>query len=486
MKNMKSFIAKSLMAIFLLFSGGCANYLEEEVFTEFDPGALLQTEKGIESVLIGAYDELHTTGFFGRDMYFTLSEFPTDMTTSSGGGFERQAVLYINYQWDPVQGILANTWNQYYRAIRNANSLLDNINNVTALSNEQVARFSAEASFIRADAYYRLYDLFGGVPLVTTTESLDFEVRRASETEVVEFIISELEQAADNLPVTADVRGRATRGAALAVLCKVYLNAKQWQNCADTAQEIIDLGIYNLFPDIETLFAVENEANNEYIYVHPAVAQPGEGHVYMPHAFPPRFPIQANWENFGAQFRTLTGFVNSFDENDRRLNLILREYTDLNGDFIELVEDSEGNPLDNARSFKYVPDVNANARWSGNDQPVVRYADILLSRAEALNEIGGPNQESIDLINQIRLRADVAPLVLADFSSTEELRDHILAERGWELFSEGKRRQDMIRQDKLISNAIERGKNAQPFHRLYPIPQREIDANPNLEQNPGY
>ncbi|MEO1009766.1 MAG: RagB/SusD family nutrient uptake outer membrane protein [Bacteroidota bacterium] len=486
MKRVNSYIIKSAMVLFLGLFGGCDEYLEEQVFTEFDPDEFLQTEKGIEGVLIGAYDQLHTTSFFGRNVYFTLSEFPTDITTESGGGFERTALLYVNYEWDPAQGILASTWNQYYRAIRNANSLLDNIGGVTALSEEQIALFSAEASFIRGDAYYRLFDLFGPVPLVTSTESLDFEPPRATESEIIDFIISELVSAADNLPITVDQRGRATRGAALAVLCKVYLNLGQWQACADTAQEIINLGEYSLFPDIETLFAVENEDNAEYIYVHPATAQPQEGNVYMPHAFPPNFPIQDNWENFGAQFRTLTGFVNSFDPNDRRLNLILTEYTNTNGDFIELVEDDEGNPLDDARSFKYVPDPNANARWSGNDQPVIRYADILLARAEALNELNGPNQESIDLINQVRQRAGVAPLQLADFASTEQLRDHILAERGWEFFSEGKRRQDLIRQGKLISNAVERGKNAQDFRTLYPLPQREIDANPNLEQNPGY
>jgi len=486
MKRINSYIIKIIVTIVLGLFSGCTDYLEEEVFTQFDPDDLLQSEQGIERVLIGAYNELHSTSFFGRDIYFTLSEFPTDITTESGGGFERTALLYVNYEWDPAQGILSNIWNQYYRAIRNANSLLDNIGNVSSLSQEQIARFSAEASFIRADAYYRLFDLFGPVPLVTTTETLDFEVNRASENELVEFITSELARAADNLPTSVEARGRATKGAALAVLCKVYLNTKQWQNCADTAQEIIDLGVYSLFPEIETLFAVENEDNGEYIYVHPAVAQPGEGHVYMPHAFPPNFPIQANWENFGAQFRTLTPFVNSFDSNDRRLNLILTEYTNIDGDFIELVEDSEGNPLDNARSFKYVPDPNANARWSGNDQPVIRYADILLSRAEALNESSGPSQESIDLINQVRQRAEVPPLQLASFASTEQLRDAILAERGWEFFSEGKRRQDLIRQDKFISNAIARGKNAEPFRALYPLPQREIDANSNLEQNPGY
>src|SRR5690606_39797988 len=109
---------------------------------------------------------------------------------------------------------------------------------------------------------------------------------------------------------------------------------------------------------------------------------------------------------------------------------------------------------------------NAISQNNGNDIPVVRYADILLSRAEALNELSGPNQESIDLINQVRTRAGIDNLQLASFSTKEQLRDHILAERGWEFFTEGKRREDLIRMGKFISGALSRGKNAKPTHVL--------------------
>src|SRR5690606_12480916 len=117
----------------------------------------------------------------------------------------------------------------------------------------------------------------------------------------------------------------------------------------------------------------------------------------------------------------------------------------------------------------------------GNDIVLMRYADILLARAEALNEISGPTQESIDLINEVRVIAGVPELQLVDFPDKESLRDHILAERGWEFHTEALRRQDLIRHGKFISGALARGKTAaRPHHVLYPIPQREIDANPNL------
>jgi len=109
-----------------------------------------------------------------------------------------------------------------------------------------------------------------------------------------------------------------------------------------------------------------------------------------------------------------------------------------------------------------------------------------MSRAEALNELNGPTQEAIDLINQVRTRAQADAITLAEYPDKESLRDFILAERGREFYDEGLRRDDMIRHGKFISNAVSRGLNAKPFHVIYPIPQDQIDNNPNLEQNPGY
>ena len=206
----------------------------------------------------------------------------------------------------------------------------------------------------------------------------------------------------------------------------------------------------------------------------------------MPHAFPPNYPIQTNWINFGAQFRTYTAFYDTFEEGDARKEVLITHYTDQNGNEVELLRDDEGKPLDDVRSFKYWPDPNASGENNGNDIVYIRYADILLCRAEALNELNGPNQESIDLINDVRDRAKVDKIKLEDFSTKESLRDFILAERGREFFSEGLRREDLIRHGKFISDAVKRGKNAKPHHVLYPIPQRQREANSTLTQNPGY
>ena len=143
-------------------------------------------------------------------------------------------------------------------------------------------------------------------------------------------------------------------------------------------------------------------------------------------------------------------------------------------------------------SLKEVPQRSKGETYNGSWQAfamndyVFRYTDVMLMRAEALAKQNTGKDEIMSLVNQVRQRAKVADIVLGDYPTKESLRDFILAERGREFFSEGLRREDLIRHGKFISNAIERGKNAKPYHVLYPIPQRQREANPNLAQNPGY
>ena len=484
MKNIQSKLVLAALVFCGLIPTGCKEFLAEEVYTQYDPQSFLQNEDGIKKVLYGAYSRSQVNGGMREDQW-TLAEFPTDMMFESGGQFEKDALPFINFQWDASSGFLKGIWVQMYIAIRDANVLLENIDKVTSIPPARLAQYKGEAQFIRSEAFAHLYRYFGPVPLVLTTSTEDLQPARPTDAEFVAFVANELTEAAGNLPVKQALRGQADKGTALAVLTKFYLNTKQWQKSADAAKELIALNKYKLYPQIENLFAVENENNDEFIFIYPCLAQ-GPGNLYMPHAFPPNYPILSNWINYGAQFRTYTAFYKTFDPTDRRLKMFVTEYTDTKGVKQKLLEDASGKPLDNARSFKYTPDPNAISQNNGNDIPVIRYADILLSRAEALNEVQGPNQESIDLINQVRTRAAVPVIKLADFATKEQLRDHLLKERGWEFFSEGKRREDQIRMGTFISNAVARGKNAKPFQVLYPLPQSELEANPNLKQNDGY
>lgn len=489
MKYLKYF-SILLLTVFI----GCDEFLDEQVFTEYDPDAFLNTEAGINAVLTATYSASSPNY---RETWFSFAGWTTDLQLERGGGYAAPAATFAEFQWEPSNSFFRNNWRSIYVAIRNANSLIDNIDNVTSIPPDKVKALKAEAIFLRAFNYYILYDFFGGVPIITSTADLDFEPVRASDEEMKSFIESELLTAVADLPVNAELSGKATKGAAQALLGRYYLNTKQWQKCADILGDVINLNKYSLFPDVEGLFSIQNEGNSELIFVFEKL-NTGPGWNYTPHAYPVGFN-SGGQVNYGAQFQLWRTFVNSFAIGDRRASeydppngkfgWIIKSYTNTSGTFIDLMNDAiiSGVEKKYPRSVKFTPDPDALGAQHGNDIPILRYAEVLVSRAEALNEVQGPNQTSIDLLNEVRTRAEAPLYQLSDFPTKEALRDQILVERGWEFFTEGLRRQDLIRHGTYISSAQSRGKSlAQAHHVLFPIPQEERDANPALTQNPGY
>lgn len=492
MKTFKNnFFCYSIGLILGMFAlMGCEDIVEPEVYSEMTPEQILATEDGIPKTLISGYNYLSIDN--NARIPGSL-EFTTDIAWETGGGANQWAVAFIHLQYDESTANIWGMWNRRYRAIRNANIVLENLDGLDIPDSEK-ALYAAEAKFIRAVSYQFLNRWFGPVPLRTSTEQ-ELEIPRASADEMESFIEQELLDAIPNLPEYGSEPGygRAHKSAARAFLTKFYLNTKQWQKAADMAEVIIDNGNFSLFPSYPDLFKVENEQNNEYIWVHQNEVGVNVNN-HMNAALPPNFkeypPTGMVWtpnmNNWARQDRLMDSFADSFEDGDERNLLIADWYLDTEGDSVSLRD-----LPDNQRAFKFPLDPNAQG-GHGNDIPELRYADILLSRAEALNELNGPNQESIDLVNEVRNRAGLDDLDLADFGSQEELRDHIVMnERGWEFYWEMKRRQDLIRIGKFIETAqllgSDRGNpTAEDFRVLFPIPQQAIDSNPELEQNPGY
>ncbi len=484
-------IRKIFKYIFIISLGfafsNCEGVLDEEVYSELAADNLLQTEDGIESVLYSVFGTGYVRGYELHD-FTCIANWCTDIEWETSGNESYTSELMTSFTWDAettwLKGIM---WNQPYRAIRNANSIIDNVDDAD-ISDSKKTIYKAEARFMRAFCYTILYDLYGPVPL-RTSNSDESDLPRASDDEIVEFIETELTEVAPQLPFPGEESeyGRPNRGAALALLCKFYLNQQQWDSCAVKAQEVMDLNYYELFNDscYADMFKVENELNKEYILVSPNEATDG-GNNYINGAFPSSFAkdpnsgleMLDNWNNWAAQYRLYDSFYNSFDSADTRKDCILTEYINTSGDTISLLDD------DNTRSFKFWPDEGAVGNNHGNDMPWIRYADILLSRAEALNNLHGPTQEAIDLINMVRERAGVEDLQLADFSTTQSLNDHLLNERAWEFYTEAMiRREDQIRMGTFVSSAVERGYAAEEYHVLFPIPQDEIDANSAISED---
>ncbi len=470
MKFKKTYIKAFLLAG-MFYLAGCEDVLEEKVYSELTPENFLTTNNGKLSVLYSAYGNAQPKGHWS----FFLSPYSSGEAWNRGGSIEALITPLTNFTQDSRHEWFSAVWNNHYEGIRNANILLDLTSNSTNDFEKQV---TAEAKFIRGISYYYLYDLFGPVPLFATSTPSDYKLPRASDEETKAFIEKDLTEAAATLPLSQAQYGRATKGAALGMRTKFYLNTKQWQKVVDVTQQITALNKYTLLPNYADVFSIANEGNAELLWANTANAQ--SGHNYVALIFPTDYPMpRPNNQVFAARSYFYDAFVNSFEPTDTRKNLIVTEYVNTSGQKIQLL----GNNQSLSGKFEFDP--NAAGAVQGNDIPVVRYADVLLSRAEALNELNGPTQESIDLINLVRARAG-ASLISLDGFTKETLRDRLLQEREWEFYAEMHSRQDQIRQGKFIDLAKARGKNAQPYHVLYPIPITEINANPNLKQNEGY
>lgn len=476
---MKKYISAFLIT-FALF--GCQDALDEEVYSQFGPNNFFKNAGDAEALLNSAYAQEQKQGTDGFRNIMLMAEVNTDLLIVREGGLRGLAQPLEDFTWNASHEFFSTAWTRYYNAIYRANLVIDEVPAVP-MDEARKAIILAEARFLRVSGYLSLYDLFGPTPLITTSRgSSDDRPSRATQEEFVTFITSELKAVAEVLPVTQTHYGRATRGAALAFLTRFYLNLKDWSKTVETAIAVEELGVYGLFNGTNRtdLFKIENETNNEFIYVRPHIASPGLGTNYLGHVAPPNYKFKgAAKTNYATQLKTLSSFLNSFHPDDQRKAAFITSYENTNGQIVTL-------GVDDARSFKFPEDLPATGADMGNDFPVVRYADILLSHAEALNEINGPTQEALDLINAVREKAGVPLLSLGDVSSTESLRDHILKERGWEFFSEELRRQDLIRHGKFIEYGKSRGKVAFDYQVLYPIPQSEIDRNKNLKQNDGY
>ncbi|KQS27795.1 RagB/SusD family nutrient uptake outer membrane protein [Dyadobacter sp. Leaf189] len=474
---------KKLLYIFLLLSVlGCDKPLEEEVFSSFGPNNFFKTADDAEALLNAAYALEQKQGTDGFRNIFVMAEVTTDLLIIREGGLRGLAQPLEDFTWNASHEFFDVAWTRYYSGIYRANLVIDNVPAIE-LDEERKKQIVAEARFLRASGYIYLYDLFGPTPLITSSiSSSEDRPARATKEEFVRFVTDELNAVSEILPVKAKNYGRATKGAALAFLAKFYLNNKEWAKASETAQKVIDLNTYSLFNSANRadLFKLANEVNSEFIYVRPHIAQPGLGTNYLAHAAPPSYKFKGNPKaNYATQLKTLSAFYDSFDPKDQRRQVFLTEYDDLSGKHIVLGQDDK-------RSFKFEEDLNATAADLGNDFPVVRYADILLTKAEALNELNGPTAEALGLLNQVHVKAGLAALTLAQLPTKEAFRAQILKERGWEFFSEELRRQDLIRHGKFIEWAKARGKVAFDHQVLFPLPQSEIDRNPNLKQNEGY
>ncbi|WP_345271410.1 RagB/SusD family nutrient uptake outer membrane protein [Nibrella viscosa] len=387
-------------------------------------------------------------------------------------------------------GLLISTWRNYYKAITRANTLLERINTADAALVSNKNRHIGEAEFLRALAYFDLVRIFGDVPMVTKTLSIEdsYKTPREKVDKIYdEVIIKDLLDAESKLPekyAGVDV-GRATKGAARALLGKVYLTRKDFTKAEAKLQEVTTMG-YALLPNWADLWDyTKNEHHSEYIYDIEYEQGLGTlGSIYT-NRFTPKvtsmiafYGIAGSVDDQNTPHQVL---FDLFEAKDKRKDLTAsRGYTDATGKFIPLLVSSNNM---SAYTRKYIVKIT-----TANDSPanwkVIRYADVLLMLAEAMNE-NGKTAQALPYLNQIRTRAGLDALP-TDITQTE-LRNQIVLERRRELAFEGHRWFDLVRTGQALNVMQKYG--MKPHHVVFPIPLAQIQLinNPAIfPQNPGY
>ena len=485
-----------LLTGILLFTG-CEDFLQkspqgeltQEAFPTSAADALLATN-GVYSTLRTWY--YHSGGFPILDIVSDDSHKgsnPNDQLNTIGP--------YDYFQHTPTQDGLDRWWSTLYEGIKRANVVIERVPGIV-MKEELKNRLLGEARFLRALYYFDLVRAWGGVPLVTTTTP-PLKLERDDASSVYELIIQDLEFAIDNLPLKSeypsDESGRATRGAAQALLAKVSLFTHDYATAESMSLEVILTRQYGL----ESRFADANGRNGEHgiesVFEIGAMEVEGGANAGNQYANTQgvRGTPNRGW-GFNRPSEDLRG---AFEPNDPRLDATIIDLgEELDGVKIlgdgttpDVITDEDGNIIEREcyNQKVWIPGVNTITQW-GHNRRILRYSDVLLMAAEALNENNKPG-DALIYLNQVRARAREGNVaLLPDITETgkEALRILIIQERRVELALEGHRFWDLVRTGMAAQILGPLGFIAGQ-HELLPIPQTEIDISQGtMQQNPNY
>jgi hypothetical protein len=472
---------------------GCAD-LEVLPSSSIDKNQFYKTENDALTALNGVYAILTPpSGFYG--MYNNQTVYLGDLASEyvkAGANTNSAHIREIsNFNISSNNDFMRTGWSEAYTGINRANIVIDKL----AESGDEIqagrkAQFVNEAKFLRALFYFNIVRWWGAVPLVLHDGDGEGQPRTPVD-EVYAQIVSDLKDASA-LSQEYHSEGRATGGAALATLSKVYLTWAQtdspeglakkdefYRAAIEYANQVITSANYRLVENVVDNFTVDKKNGVEHIFsVQHANQNNVTGHCTFAMGWSDSEPVLIVND---------LKFYEEIDDSDQR------KY----GSFAK----SLWNPNTNSRfTFrvplfrKYIDTLNfTTTQWGGynTNNAYIRYAEVLLIKAEAENELNGPTAEAYNAINQVRRRAYRQPLDapssydLSDLTK-EQFREKLQAERWLEFVLEGHRWFDLVRWRKLIQTVIPQKPNVEAKHYLYPLPQRQLDLNPNLAQNWGY
>ena len=494
MKKIHINIAVLAILLSVPFSG-CEKFLEKNPQNALTQASFPVTANDALLATNAAYSTLRNINYHSGT--FPILDIMSDDARKGSNPGDQESVIgpYDNFTFTTTGQELSSWWATLYEGIKFTNVVITKVPGIeitTSLKN----RYLGEARFLRALYYFDLVRAWGGVPIVTTL-SPPLKLPRSSQAEVYSLIVNDLEFAIENLceksELPASELGRATKGAARALLAKVYLFQNDFPQAEKYAMDVINANSYGLEPVFTDASGVLGEHGIESVFEIGAAGTEGVSGSQYANVQGVRGTPNRGW-GFN---RPTPNLRSSFEAGDPRmkgsiidLGDVLDGFTILgDGNTPDISMDPQGNILETECYSRKVwtPGNDVPSQWAHNRR-ILRYADVLLIAAEALNENNKPG-EALIYLNKVRQRARQGnSAILPDITTTDKaaLRDLILDERRHELALEGHRFWDLVRTGKaqtvLAPLGFVPGKNE-----LLPIPQSEIDLSQGtLVQNPNW
>lgn len=480
----------SFIIVLISIGIGCDDFLEKVPPSSLAVENFFQNEDDAISAVNAVYAPIQLRGLYSED-YPKVAEVPSDdMTIDNTSGLS-----FDDFGFSPAESQIDNVFTLSYEGIGRANLVINRVPEID-MDAELQARIIGEAKFMRALYYWHLAATFGEVPviLIPTETTAEAEIPKSPVADVYNQVITDLQEAIPALPDVYDAAevGRATSGAARSLLGKAFLYAERYADAEATFEEVINSGIYDLVPDVSQIIIESNENNVESIFEVQYSNIGGGGWSVSDAAGINETTLRErlNYPNGRGGFGNLLptqSIVDEFEEGDPRLDaFVFREGDTYDPSTAgEEVFDPAWTPTGFAIKKGMLP-FRRNLVESGTNWPVIRFADVLLMYAEAANE-NGNLAGAVEALNRVRERATMPPYPTADFpvSTAEEVFEAIVHERRVELAFEYHRFNDLRRWG-LAPEILSGLGYTSPRNRFMPLPQAEVDTNPNLDQNPNF
>ena len=481
----------NLIAIALLgFSfSSCSDFLEQNPQTDLSENDFYKTADDILSAVNGAYSSLQESDIYGN--WYVFGEIPSDNTRNQLSGSVTTQNEFDQFYIDTQNSMIANFWKAAYKVINRTNTILGRIDGIE-INTELANRYKLECKFIRALMYFNLVRVYGDVPLVLKEISISesYDILREPKENVYNQIIADLKEAQD-LPVSYSTAedGRATQGAAKALLANVYMTLHKYAEAETILAEIINSGRYSLLENTpgslnidgyKNVFSPVNHNSKEGIFeIQFLKGGYGEGSNYANNFAP---------ENSGTNVVAVGGtggnnipemdIYNAYEEGDLRRDFSMS---------LGYYDNRKNNEWVESRYVCKFMDVPYQNNDASNNYPVIRYADVILMYAEALNQ-NGKTAEACKYLNMTRRRGfgyqttETSPV---DLQTTDKAQFALMVEqeRRVELAFENHRWFDLIRTGRAVEVMRSKGFSLNETNLICPIPQKQIDVNPKLTQN---